>query len=105
MKIRPTAREAAPTAREATRMAPSDIVRGHSHSIRHRAEVCSSARCGCFYCCDTFPTTAITAWVDLEGGEGQTALCPRCGIDSVLGERSGYELSPEFLQQMKKYWF
>jgi hypothetical protein len=36
---------------------------------------------------------------------GQTALCPRCGIDSVLGSASGYPINREFLQKMNEYWF
>ena len=77
----------------------------HAHSIRHRAEVLASSACGCFYCCATFSPNTITGWADSETGEGQTALCPRCGVDSVLGDRSGFELSPEFLAKMKRYWF
>jgi hypothetical protein len=48
-----------------------------------------------------FLPAEITDWID----EGQTALCPRCGIDSVIGDRAGFELSPEFLSEMNRYWF
>ena len=36
---------------------------------------------------------------------GTTAICPRCGIDSVLGDRSGFPISAEFLSEMQRYWF
>jgi len=34
-----------------------------------------------------------------------TALCPHCGIDSVIGESSSVPITKEFLGKMKKYWF
>ncbi len=73
----------------------------HKHSIRHRAEVEASQVCGCFYCLSTFRPSAIMEWID----DGQTALCPRCPVDSVLGSASGYPITLEFLQQMHDYWF
>lgn len=42
-----------------------------------------------------------------QTGEGQkvTALCPRCGIDSVIGSPSGYPVTPEFLGRTREHWF
>jgi hypothetical protein len=39
-----------------------------------------AAICGCYYCLATFPSGDIHEWRD----DSQTAVCPRCGIDSVL---------------------
>ena len=86
-------------------MTTPDVIRAHRHAMRHRAEVLASAVCGCFYCGATFPPTAITEWVDPWESTGQTALCPTCGIDSVIGSESGYPLTPEFLAAMKAQWF
>jgi hypothetical protein len=62
--------------------------------------------CGCFYCLERFPPNAITEWIDANAtGEGQTALCPRCGIDSVIGSASGFPITPEFLKSMNRRWF
>jgi hypothetical protein len=36
-----------------------------------------------------------------EQGVGQTALCPRCGIDAVIGSASGYPITQDFLQRMR----
>ena len=86
-------------------MTTPDILRAHRHSSRHRAEVFASAACGCFYCGATFPPAAIAEWVDEWEEIGQTALCPQCGIDSVIGSESGYPLTPEFLAAMHQHWF
>lgn len=52
-----------------------------------------------------FAPTEIFDWVDEYAGVGQSAQCPRCGIDSVIGSGSGYTISLDFLAQMKAYWF
>jgi hypothetical protein len=83
----------------------SDVIRAHRHSSQHRDEVRASAQCGCFYCCAIFPPSEITEWIDEWEGVGQTAMCPRCGIDSVIGDESGYPVTPAFLREMKAHWF
>lgn len=60
--------------------------------------------CRCFYCCSVFPADAVQDWCD-EDATQPTALGPRCGIDSVIGDKSGYDISPAFLSRMKAYWF
>jgi len=72
----------------------------HKLSIRHRKEVLSSEVCGCFCCVRAFPPLKIEEWTDKQ----QTALCPRCGIDSVIGDKS-HPIDRLFLKQMCKYWF
>lgn len=72
----------------------------------HRAELTASAMCGCFYCCTEFEPDQIREWVDQDAqGVGQTALCPSCGVDAVIGSASGYPLTQAFLQQMHGHWF
>ena len=78
----------------------ADLEIAHKHSIYHRKEILSSELCGCFYCGKTFPPAEIEDWTDEQEGLGTTAMCPRCGIDSVVGSASGFPLTPEFLQQM-----
>ncbi|GAB3357535.1 hypothetical protein GCM10027430_26920 [Lysobacter tyrosinilyticus] len=91
----------------------SNVIAAHTKSSNHREEIESSPLCGCFYCLETFPSSAIEDWVDwpegtpeeLELSAGTTALCPRCGIDSVIGSASGYPIDAEFLSAMRSYWF
>lgn len=86
-------------------MTTTDIIRAHRHSIRHRDEILASSQCGCFYCEALYSPAEVTDWVDEWEGVGQTALCPRCGIDSVIGSECGYPLTPEFLSDMRTHWF
>jgi hypothetical protein len=72
-------------------------ITAHKHSIRHRQELEASESCGCFYCLAIFEPSSLEDWVD-EGDS--TALCPQCGIDSVIGSASGYPITREFLERM-----
>jgi len=36
---------------------------------------------------------------------GQTALCPGCGIDSLIGDQSGRPITTQFLDAMRAHWF
>ena len=80
---------------------PDAVRSAHGHSANHRPEVMSSDTCGCFHCEKTFQPAEIIDWVD----DGKTALCPRCGIDSVIGSASGFPLTQSFLSEMNRYWF
>jgi len=92
-------------------VAESDFIAAHKYSSRHRDEILRSALCGCFYCLATFAPSEIKDWVtEPPTGEGisalgQTALCPYCGIDSVVGSGSGFPITPELLSRMKQHWF
>ncbi len=85
---------------------PADVRAAHAHSTNHRSAIAESALCGCFYCCATFSPGEIVEWIDEDpDGEGQTALCPKCGVDSVICDKSGFDISKQFLARMRSYWF
>jgi NAD-dependent SIR2 family protein deacetylase len=57
---------------------------------------------GCFHCKEVFSTKEINEWIKEKIGE--TAVCPKCGIDSVLSCK--FPISDKiFLKEMCKYWF
>lgn len=82
---------------------PSTILcnAAREHASRHRVEIQASARCGCYFCFHNFPTTDIRIWVDAN----QTALCPSCGLDAVIGDASKHRLDGTFLRQMHTQFF
>ena len=63
-----------------------------------------SRRCGCFYCFATFEVREIVEWVDEQvvAGErfGVTALCPQCGIDSVVEEEPARPITSAYLREL-----
>jgi hypothetical protein len=81
--------------------ASNDCLLAHEHSANHFDSILSSEICGCFYCLELFPPDQITEFIDY----GQTALCPHCKIDSVIGSASGFPINSSFLSEMKGHWF
>lgn len=77
----------------------------HSLCTWNRVAIERSVQCGCFCCGAIFRPSEIKEWIDpVRKGKGYTALCPRCGIDSVLADAC-IELTPELLAEMEKIWF
>jgi hypothetical protein len=90
---------------EATNINDLDFVKAHKHH-HYRDEILSSTQCGCFYCLSIFSPNDIFQWYgEDDNGVEQTAFCPECSIDSVIGERSGYPIKQSFLRKMKDFWF
>jgi hypothetical protein len=77
-----------------------DMEAAHRHCTGNQAALQQSRQAGCFYCIEVYPAEDLE-FISIE----QTAICPRCGIDSVLADRSGLPLTREFLKRMHEYWF
>ena len=60
-----------------------------------------------------FAPDEIVAWAGLDlnnvddpkAVNEQTALCPRCGSEAVIGDKSGYPINAQFLGLMNEAWF
>ena len=80
----------------------NDVIAAHAFCSNNKPMLEKDTKCGCFYCLEIFNPAEISEWIiDSKG----TAVCPYCGIDSVIGESSNYPITQEFLQAMKEYWF
>jgi hypothetical protein len=83
------------------------LKQAHTFSSFHSKQLkMQGALAGCFYCEKFFSAIDIKEWIDGD----ETALCPHCGIDSVLAVTKGsgsYQgtISPEFLKEMNQHWF
>jgi hypothetical protein len=78
--------------------------RAHPASNFNRAAIETGALCGCFYCEKVFSPDdqPIKMWTDYR----RTAMCPYCGIDSVISSADIPEITNEaFLRIMNKKWF
>jgi hypothetical protein len=89
------------------------LLAARRHTTHNRTELEASQLCGCCSCLEVFPTDAIVAWTGLDmddfhnpdSASAETALCPRCGSEAVIGDSSGYSINPDFLSQMNQAWF
>ena len=69
-----------------------------AHKLSYGNREILDNRCSCFHCCAEFGHKKIVAWVD----KGKTALCPKCGIDSVI---PADVVRGESLKRMRSHWF
>lgn len=94
----------------------TDLIQAHKFCRNNRDTLNNDKICGCFHCISIFSPSEINSWLPekrptVQGKydkwvyEGYTAFCPYCGIDSVIGESSGYPITKNFLEQMQKRWF
>lgn len=77
----------------------TQLTLAHQHARNNKEEIAESITCGCFFCQAIFDAKAVIVFT------GSTALCPYCGIDALIGDKSGCELSSNFLLDMFKRWF
>lgn len=79
-----------------------DFNQAHKYCSNNKEELLKDQKCGCFYCLAIFYSKEIEEWVGINN---DTALCPYCGIDSIIGESSEYPMTEDFLKEMNLYWF
>ncbi len=76
---------------------PQDPIDAHKWAVRNRSDLNKSDLCGCFHCLEVFPPSQIHNWID----DGETALCPKCSVASVIGSISAYPIERTFLSKMR----
>lgn len=71
-------------------------------AMKNRQEVENSTLAGCFYCCATFDPKEVKEYTDND----KTCICPKCGIDAVVGNMGiPDEINEEKLRKAQFYWF
>lgn len=71
-------------------------------SSHNKEEILDSKQCGCYHCLAKFGWKEIKDWLDY----GETAVCPKCGVDSVISlddVESGN--TTQTLQEMNQQYF
>ena len=79
-----------------------DLKQAHKYTYQNRIDLFVKQDCACIYCKHTFHSSDIKEYA-LD--HPSTALCPFCGIDTVLGKVSGYKFTKDFLDKMYDYFF
>lgn len=69
-------------------------------SFENWESVRKSKMCGCYYCCSIFPSSEITDNDWIQDLHGRTVLCPKCSIDSVIGDASGIPIREDVLEAL-----
>ena len=77
----------------------------HSHSMDNYLEIQTSEVCGCFYCLERFSPIEIKEWVNHGDRPIATAVCPKCGIDSIISDASGFKIALGLLRKLQRLFF
>lgn len=79
----------------------------YKRSFRNRDLIKTASECHCVYCLRAFPPDMITEWLDPKEaeGEGQTAVCPFCGLDSLIPKNRDLHLTSDLMGQMHEKYF
>jgi len=70
----------------------------HCFSTSNRSLLMLANGCVCFYCKDRFLFEDIKEWIP-----DYTAICPKCGIDSVVPNAE--LITNCLLNEMSEFWF
>jgi hypothetical protein len=81
-------------------MTEEELKKIHDGCSNHKEALQNAKLCGCFYCSRTYGPSEINEWID----GGDTALCPRCSIDSVIPLDDSVD-NASMLEAMSMYWF
>jgi hypothetical protein len=75
----------------------------HQHTHDNRAELEASEACGCLACERIYFPDEVGRWI--MDSPGETAVCPYCGMDAVVGSASGIPITPGVLARAHARWF
>lgn len=84
------------------------IAKAHKATIYNESDIIASKVCTCFYCGCQFNanTEKDLEWWDETSPKGKTLVCPKCGIDVVIGDASGFPVTDkDFILNCSTAWF
>ncbi len=87
--------------RSYTRKEKSQMERLHAYRSHNKDLIAKSEKCYCFYCKSVIKSSEIERYLDKE----PTALCPKCGIDSIIPDAINEAVDESIISKMHEYWF
>lgn len=72
----------------------------HNDSIQNRTKLINTGKCLCFYCGKRYDVSKVKDWI--HDDKEDTALCPHCGIDSVIPDNN---ITDEIVNELYEYYF
>lgn len=73
------------------------------HSTNNDLEILQSHKCSCLFCRHTIDAREVQDWVSDENGV--SAICPECGMDTLIGDASGLTFTKEELREINMKYF
>ena len=74
----------------------------HKGCFKNKEELLNYKNKKCNQRLNIFKTKELIEWIE-ESDKKETAICPKCGVDSILSEK--YPISDKiFMEEMQNYW-
>jgi hypothetical protein len=91
----------------------NELLAAYRYVTNNHAQIEASKLCGCCNCVLIFKPDEIVGWTGLtvqnmddpKAIAEQTAMCPNCGSEAVLGDGCGFPINANFLARMNEAWF
>jgi len=81
-----------------------DVIASHKYCTDNFESISLSRYCACIYCKQSFSKEAVIDWIETK--TEKTAVCPFCGIDSVIGDSTNAPITDNgFIETMHQHWF
>lgn len=81
-------------------MSEDFIKKAPMSAFKNKQFVETSQTCGCYHCLKVIQTKDIEFWTD----DDETALCPKCTLDTLIPESTGIPIDQESLVAIKNHW-
>ena len=93
--------------------AMNELLAAYRYTTNNHAQIEGSKLCGCCHCVRLFKPEEIVGWTGLtveniddpKAIAAQTAMCPYCGSEAVLGDGCGFPINGHFLARMNEAWY
>ena len=82
-------------------MTREEFTKAIEYATANEENLKNSSKAGCYYCKKIYDASEVLEFLEGE----RTALCPKCGIDSVIPSNSPIELTSSNLNKLNKHWF
>lgn len=79
----------------------AQLKRLHTYSSHNKSQIAAANTCYCFYCKRRISKDDIKDYTD----DGQTAICPACGVDAIIPDSIEEPLDDAVISEMNEYWF
>lgn len=73
----------------------------HQYCTNNKKLISKANKCYCFFCMKEMKSEEIVDYLSVE----ETAICPYCGIDSIIPDSINDEVNITIIKEMNKYWF
>ena len=83
---------------------PKEYRKLHKLCFNNKELLIESKKCVCMYCGKRFDVSEIEEWI--EDWNETTALCPSCGIDSVIpAVVEGRKITDDIVKELERFYF